>query len=665
MNRPGMLAAAVMLGLLCPGFSEAGEDQKDDISPITMGEVVVTATRYEEKTSSVPSHVSVITEEDIKNSTARNVPDLLRTQTGIQVNDITGNGRNFTVDLRGFGETAGLNTLVLVDGRRINEPDLSAADWTLIALDRVKRVEIIRGGRGSVLYGDNASGGVINIITKEGEAFRAGAEIAGGSYDTFRGNASVSGSAHNFSYAFSGSYLDSDGYRDNSDTDPKDFGGNLSYYVSDKFRFNLSGDYHDDKTGLPGAIKKSEFVQGVSRRDTVNPEDFSDTEDYYIKGGPEFYFLTDSLFKVDASFRKRDFKSFATFSGGSFTGDTEIKTTAVSPQLVLREKIAGLDNNLTMGFDYSDAEEDITNTVLFFGFLSEGKFDLGKKNYGYYLYDDISLLDNLSLSGGYRHDRAEFDFKPSIPDHKNIDEDLFTGGINYNFYKDSSAYLSFSRSFRYPLLDELFSFTMNTINTNLKHQESDDYEIGIRHSFNETLYGNINVFRIDTDDEIFYNPATFSNKNLNHKTRRDGVEVSLTKIFERVTLSGSYTFTDAEIKGGIWKDNEVPNVPRHKASLDTVFDLGRGWTVAVNGIYIDERPFISDFANAFDDQEDYVLINTRVRYAWKHVSAFLDINNITDENYSEYGVLGGFPVLEEAFYPSPEINFLVGLSADF
>ncbi len=156
----------IFMALVLPGSIQAEDEKKDEASETTLEEVVVTATRQAEKISSVPAHVSVITENDIKNSTARDIPDLLRTQAGIQVNDVTGNKRSFSVDLRGFGEAASLNTLVLVDGRRVNQPDLSGSDWTLISLNRVERIEVIRGGRGSVLYGDNAGGGVINIITK-------------------------------------------------------------------------------------------------------------------------------------------------------------------------------------------------------------------------------------------------------------------------------------------------------------------------------------------------------------------------------------------------------------------------------------------------------------------------------------------------------------------
>ena len=668
MMKKWINCCVIFMALVLPGSTWAGDEKKDERSKTTMEEVVVTATRQAEKISSVPANVSVITENDIKNSTARDIPDLLRTQVGIQVNDIAGNRRNYTVDLRGFGETGSLNTLVLVDGRRVNQPDLSGSDWTLIPLNRVERIEVIRGGRGSVLYGDNAAAGVINIITKEGKEFKTDAAVAAGSYKTFRASASTSGSSNNLSYDISGSYLNSDGYRDNSDTEAGDVGADLGYYVGDRFKVNLSGGYHKDDTGLPGAIKKSEFEQGVSRTDTLYPDDFADVEDYYVKLAPEIFFLNDSLFKIDFSFRNRSSLFHSSFSGGSFEfdGDTNIETIALSPQFVFKEKIKGFNNSLTFGLDFEDAVEDITNTIT--GIVYPEVFELGKENYGFYIHDEIYLLDSLAISGGYRYDKAKFKFKPSTPDSTEMSESLYTAGINYNFYKKSYAYFSFSHSFRYPVLDELFNFYTNTINTDLIPQTSDDYELGVRYYFTPSLLANVNLFYIDTKDEIIYDPAIGffgANVNLDGKTRRDGVEVVLSKVYETMTLSGSYTYTDAKIIGGDYDGSKFPNVARHKATLDTLFSLGYGFFLNVNGFWVGERPFVSDFENAFDEQDDYFVLNTKLKYRWKNLTAFLNINNLTNEEYSEYGVLSLGSIWEEAFYPSPEINFLFGISAEF
>ncbi|MFO7556334.1 MAG: TonB-dependent receptor [Desulfobacterales bacterium] len=665
MVKRRMLFLGFMAVYLSAGLCWAEDPIKDEPPISTMEEVVVTATRQEEKISSVPANVSVITETDIKNSTAYDIPDLLRKQTGVHVNDIAGNRRNYTVDLRGFGETAPLNTLVLVDGRKINQADLSGSDWALIPLDRVKKIEIIRGGRGSILYGDNAAGGVINIITKEGEAFHTGAEISGGSYDTFKGNAYVSGTKDKLSYALSGSYLTSDGYRDNSDTEAKDVGLNLGYYQNDRLKWNLSSGFHKDSTGLPGAIKTSEFSEGASRTDSLQPDDFADIEDYYFKGGPEIFFLSNSEFKVDISFRKRNFLSYASFDAGNFTGDTDIKTITVSPQISFKEKLWRFDNSLVIGFDFSDVDEDITNSSVFFGLPSTGIFELKKKNYGYYIHDEIRPWENFAISGGYRHDRAEFNFEPSTPDHKTMSEDLFTAGANYNFHEKSSIYISYARSFRYPVIDELFSFFTNTVDTTLTPQTSDNYEFGIRHNFTSTLYANVNFFRMDTNNELFFNPADFANENYDGKTRREGVEISLTKVIDKITLNGNYTYTDATYTSGQFENNNVPNVPNHKAALSGLFSLGKGFSLVVDGIYIGERPFISDFSNDFEDQEDYLIVNTKLKYQYNKITAFLNINNITDEAYSEYGGISTFPITEPGFFPSPKINFLAGVSADF
>ena len=632
---------------------------------ITLEDLVVTATRHEEIVSTIPASVTVITRDDIENSSAKDVPELLETQDAIHISDVTGNRRSFNVDLRGFGETASSNTLLLIDGRRVNEPDLSAVDWTLIPLKNVERIEIVRGGRGAVLYGDNASGGVINIITKGGDAFHTGGDLAAGSYGTFRSNAYVSGKHENLSYYVSGDYVSSDGYRDNSDTEAEDVGLNLTYHINDFLKLRVNSGYHHDKTGLPGALKESDFAAGASRTDSTHPRDYIDVEDYYFSGGPTFYFSGDSEFNVDVSYRKRDFLSFASGDFGYFEGDSEIETVTLSPQILLKKSLGNVKNSLTFGIDYSQDDNDIINEALFFGDTSIGKYDLEKKNYGYYVHDEISIADKLYLSGGYRYDKAEFTFCPSTPDDIDMRKDLYTAGINYAFYRKSYVYLSFSRSFRYPVLDELYSFFTNTVNTGLKPQETDDFEVGMRHYFIDDVYVHVNVFRMDTNDEIVFNPLTYTNDNLDGKTRRDGIELAFfAKPFNWLAFKGAYTYIDAEIRGGTFEGSTVPNVPEHTLSFDVVSAFRNGFTINLNGSYVGERPFISDFSNNYSEQESYFVLNTKIQYHVKYLNLFLAINNILDEEYSEYGVLGGFP-LEKSYYPSPERNFLAGVSFDF
>jgi iron complex outermembrane receptor protein len=627
----------------------------------TLEEIVVTATRYEEKTSIVPASVTVISEEDIQQSTAQTIPDILRMEVGIHVNDITGNRRTFTVDLRGFGETASFNTLVLVDGRKVNEPDLSGVDWTVIPLERVKRIEIIRGGSGSVLYGDNAAGGVINIITKEGDTLKGGAEIASGSYGTFKSDAYASGNLDNLSFYLSGRYFTSDGYRENSDTEAKDFGVNLNYNAADLVKLYISGGYHKDNTGLPGALKESDFAAGISRTDSTHPDDFADVEDYYVQAIPAIHFPAGSIAKIDMSFRKRNWVSFATGDWGSFTGNSEIKTIIFSPQILIKNSIGKVKNSLILGIDYRNADDDIVNESLFFG--SE-MFDLKKDDYGYYFHDEVNIADSLYVSGGYRHDRAEFTFRPSKPKSVGMHGDAYTAGVNYVFFKKSYVYCNFSRSFRYPLFDEVFSYYTNTIDADLIPQTADDYEVGGRYYFSDRAYAHLNVFRINTWDEIFYNPKAFRNENLGGKTRRDGMEVSVNaEVSKWLTVRGGYSYLNAKIKGGEFKGNYVPDVPKHKAIVEAVSSLGRGFSFMVNGVYVGRRPFVSDFKNAFSDQSSFFVLNGKIMYQWKALKAFLDINNITNKEFSEYGVIGGFPI-EKSFYPSPERNFLVGLSIE-
>lgn len=660
----GLLAWQLISG----GQVLAAQDMKKDTNqgdvPV-MEEVIVTATRHEEQLTSVPASVTIFTERDIKSSSAQNVPEFLRNQAGVQIYDISGNRRTYTVDLRGFGESATLNSLVLVDGRRVTQPDLSGSDWALVPLERIKRIEIVRGGRGSVLYGDNAAGGVINIITKEGEAFKTGAEVSAGSYNTRKANAYIGGSGNNLSYLLSGSYIKSDGYRANSQTEGSDAGINFNYYQGNHFKLNLSSGYHWDNTGLPGALKDSDFAAGKKRKNSIYTDDYAKTEDYYIKASPEVYFWSDSLMSMDISFRRREFQSFSSGSWGNFMGETKLETVDLSPRVVLKKTVGTFANSLTAGFDFHDVKEDITNDSNFFGSRSFNNYTLKKEEYGYYIHDEMSVLKNLILSGGYRYDRAHFKFEPGTPESVKVDQEAYTAGLNYLYSGKSYLYASYTKGFRYPVLDEFFSFFTNTVSIALMPQKSDDYELGLRHYFTEAFIVHLNLFRMDVKNEVFFNPTTYANENLDGLTRRQGMELSFSaRVSAWLSLQGSYTYLRARIEEGQFTGKDIPGVSGNKATLGVSFLPTKELSLSVNGVYAGSRPFISDFNNAFSSQDEYFLVNSRIDYRWKNVKTFLSVNNLLNKEYAEYGVLGGFP-LEKAYYPSPERNFIFGLTLDF
>jgi len=627
-----------------------------------MEEVVVTASRYEESAPDVPAHVTVITKENIEHSPSTTIPDLLKLYEGIYVSDIGGNGRNVVVDVRGFGETAPMNTLVLVDGRRVNQPDLSGVDWFQIPLERVEKIEIVRGGRGSVLYGDNATGGTINILTKEGEKPSLDWGFSGGSYGTVRGTVSAGATGGNASAYLSASAMSTDGYRSNSDVRAHDIGMKTTFRGKD-VNVDVNAGYHKDRAGLPGALKLSDFARGMSRTDTTHPDDSTDTEDYYFQIAPAFALGSDDYFTIEASYRKRGFQSVASGDWGNFSANSEMRTVALSPRILLRNTFSGFKNHLIAGIDYQESDNEITNDSLFYDTRSIARYDLGKANVGFYMHDELVLSQRLRLSAGYRHDKATFSFEPSAPRSVRRKVDVYTAAANYAFDTKLSAYLSISRSFRYPVLDEFYSFVTNAVVTSLSPQTSDTYEVGIRYALSDAISGHINLFRTDTRDELFFNPFVFRNENLDGATRREGFAVSLTaKASGSTRIECAYAYLDARIRGGGFSGKVIPNVPEHSASFSAIYTPIKGLSVVLNGTYVGERPFISDFENAFDTQESYVVLNSRVRYSWRSLTFFFDVYNLADKTYSGYGSVSSFPA-EPAVYPSPKRNFLVGVTA--
>lgn len=655
---------SVMLLIFQPAQAESPVDPKKPLMRLPGSEeVTVTASRTEEEVAFVPSSVTILTSQDIRNSTARNIPELLSSAAGLTVTDLTGGKRNYRVDIRGFGETAGANTLVLVNGRRVNQPDLSGVDWTQLSLSQVKRIEIVRGGRGGVLFGDNATSGVVNIITDIPEPKQGRISLLGGSYDSLGLEAGYSRQSGRFGYTLSGDLYDSDGYRQNSHTRGRNAGGNLDFTPNKWFRLSLGSGYHHDETGMPGALTETDLQSGTPRTGSVYPDDRFRVTDYYFQARPSFLFLRNSRLDTEISFRKRDNSFFSSSYWGYYQGNTELETLAVSPRLVIGEKLGRLDNRLTAGLDLVLNDEAILNTT---SYSHQASFSLEKNNLGAYIHDEFYLTENLAVSGGYRYDRVEYGFGPANGEKPEFKESLATAGISWQFRDGSNLYFEYGSGFRYQLLDEIFDFFTNGINSGLRPQESDSFQAGVKMFLSHSFYLESALYNIRTADEIFFNPqggpwGFGANENFTGKNSRKGVEIGGGVQLRNSILTGSYTYSDSEVEDGEYAGSAVPGVPEHSFSAKNIWFINDSFDLTLEGTYTGKRYFESDWANAFPTQDGYFLLNSRVQYRIGKTLLHLDLKNILNHEYSQYGVLGGNPT-QRAYYPSPKFNFMAGVT---
>jgi iron complex outermembrane receptor protein len=597
--------------------------------------------------------------EGIEQSTAQNVVDLLKDQADVVVRDFYGNGKSASVDIRGFGETANLNVLVLVDGRRVNDIDLSGVDWTQIPKDQVERIEIVRGS-GSVLYGDNATGGVINIITKRPQKpFTAQAEGVGGSYGYYKGTASVGGAWGPLSAILSANYQDTDGYRENGFLRAKDVGGKIIYDLSKDISFNLSGSFHQDDTGLPGPLPKA--IYEVDRQATLAPNDNAKTDDWFLALGTKAKLGDLGRFEMNLSYRNRQVKDL--FQSYLFEDKRNLSTWAVTPRYILEKPVWTFPNKLIFGLDFYSSDSNVFSQSAF----GSNRVEVTKQSIGLYALDEFSILQKLILSLGFREEWATYDLFQDVPrvkDKTHENEPAWTVGLNYLFGNRSSAYLSARRSFRFPVTDELIQFFPTfQVNPNIKPQVSHQYEVGVRHAFTDQIEANLALFWVETENEIFFNPLTYTNENF-PKTRRQGIEVGArVRPFQWLSLWANYSYINPTLKQRPYSGNTIPGVPNNKGSVGADAQFLGGFLFSVKATFVGSSFFISDWANRVPKLDGYFSVDAKLSYAWKGLKAFVGVNNLTNQKYAEVGVTNSAGA--QFFYASPERNFIGGVSYTF
>lgn len=613
-SRARLAVLPLALAAAFPAFSQT------QITP-QLKETVVTATRFAESGSGLTFGVSVITADEIRKSGATTVNEAISKLLGVPARlDFFGGG-NHTLDLRGFGTTANSNQVVVVDGLRLNEADLSSPSLSGIPVDSVERIEVLRGN-GAVLYGEGATGGVIVITTKAGKGVKRGnaAQLYGavGSYGLRDARASATVAAGDFSLDVATNRRESDNHRDNFHSTVDGF-SLTGQWSNDWLRMGVRYGRDAVESGLPGSLTAAQYASNPKQ--TSRPFD-NGSIDNERQGVFAEALVGDWQLGADLGWRSKKFISRRPTS--VFEYDVDASTMGLRARH--EAKGSSLSNVLIFGTDNSDWKRVVAGA---FGTESNAK------SRAYYVKDDVTLLSTgTRLSVGLRTEQLKKDLTP--PTIKLEDRlHAWDLGLSQPLSQDVTMYGRVGRSFRLANADE-FSFTTPLIP--IKPQTSKDLELGTRWNYGEGK-AEVRVYRSDLTNEIGYDPLfpnsnSFSGFGANvnfDPTRRQGLELELSHALTKtVDVRLNAALRKASFRSGNYAGKDVPLTPRRTLAVQADWQLAAAHRLSGGVNWVGEQH--PDFANACT-MPSYSTLGARYAYKFKNAELSLGISNLTGHKY--------------------------------
>jgi len=645
MKKEFFFAAAVLISSQLIAQSDSTKN---------LDEVVVTATKFPIKQSLTGKVVTVINREQLERNSGKSLTEVMNTQAGLIVNGSSNIlGTNQDVYLR--GAPAG-KTLIMLDGIPVYDASgiSGAFDLNLINADQVERIEILKGSQ-STLYGSDAIAGVINIISKKGGAKKisAHANLAAGSYNTFKGTVGVNGTVQHTNYNVQYTKMYSTGFstaQDQTGTGDFDkdgmneniFMANINQKINSKLLLRLNSQFSNYKTDADAGPFKDDvdyYVKSKNSRVGIGAD--------YAVGKTALHFNynynTTNRFYLDDSTTKTN---FAYYSEGNYTGKSHF--------VELYSNIAITKNiDVLVGADYRN---QLTNQE-YFSVSSFGPYaspilndDSTKVNqFGTYVslvVKDISGF-NVELGGRYNNfnkygDVFTFSFNPSYVFKNNI---KVFGNISTGF-KTPSLYQVYSE-YRIPT-GELSPEKSLSIEGGVQYHTE---KINIRAVyFSRTIKDNIVFVETNTPPYGYYTNAD--------KQKDKGLELEASVNFGKVQLNANYTNLDGKIETKMsTKDTAFFNLyrrPRQTINLNVGIDLCNNWNMNL-GVQSISKRYEAVYASAPIEMPAYYAWNLYSSFTInKGIKVFVDLKNITDEKYSE--VRG---------YNSRRFNFMTGVNLKF
>ena len=654
----------------------------------TLDEVVVTATRFKDKVVDKPINVTLITSEDIRQSSARTLPELLAEEVGISMRDFFGNNAaSATLDMRGFGAAAGQNTLILLDGRRITDPDMSGVQWAAIPFSMIERIEIMRGS-GAVLFGDGATSGVINIITRMPTRLGANAQASArvGSYGATEVQIGGSYFSGETGIDVTASKLSSSGFRVNNKNDQTNAQVNLRWLSeAGELAIKMGIDRQDIR--LPGA----RTVQTAIGLDQVatDPRGTSTPLDYASRYGNQLALEWEqNLGSVDlnigVSNRSKNQKSYFDFGGFPTYRDGDLNVTSFTPRARIGHQLGG-ESSLVVGVDMHrwNYAQGISNAVANIG-LPINRYSMSQQNDAWYLQNTTHISSATTLLAGARNERVSMSgndvYNPAAPGaffgsaapagSFSASKNAYELGLRHQLDSGLALNGKLGRSFRFANVDEIYEFGPAFTNQFqfLRPQTADSVELSADRRTAATGW-RATVFRNKVIDEIHLDPfgAGVGNTNL-PPSRRQGVELEgQWQASPQLALNANYTYTDARFLAGVMNASiagkHVPLVASQKTNLGASWAVSDRTRLNTTLAYVSSQFMENDESNTFGAKiPAYSLVDLKLVHEINDWQVSASVNNLLDRKYFNYAVSSQFTPGRYNAYTLPGRTFFVGLS---
>jgi vitamin B12 transporter len=643
----GLQGSAMHEEAQAAGQAESGPAQKGVDDQGAEEVFVVSATRLEEPVEEVGSSVTVISGEQLRERGAVTVLEALRGVPSLDIVQNGGPGQTATVMIRGAKSE---HTLVMIDGIEVNDPSTVGrlAIVGSLSADAVERIEIVRGPQ-STLYGSDAMGGVINIITRKGAGKPSGSlEFKAGSFGAFTGGGQVMGSTARSNYMLGVSFTDSDGisaassrYGNGEDDGWKNLtlSTRLGWTPGDSFEGELTARFIDDS---------------------------SDLDNYGGPGGDDPNYTMDStqLF-IRPRLRLKLLDGLWDQSLGlSFTGierDYRNRTDARHPDDSSKESYKGRmikvdwqhnlrvheGNTVVLGLEEEkESMKSDYDSESAWGPYSSTFRERDSRTSSVYVQDSINVLNSWFTTLGMRID----------------DHDRFGSKTTW---RASSSYAlgrfgtriraSIGTAFKAPSLYQLFSPEYG--NRALDPETSTGWDAGVEQKiWGDSLALEVTYFSNRFEDLIDFDSATSRYVNVN-EAKTSGIESSVTfRPTGRIDLTAAYTFTGTEDSS---TDRDLLRRPRNKASLDADVRIIEDAGIHAQLLYVGARD------DAYYDQAAFTSVRVRLDpytvtnlWAWYSLNdnarIFVQVDNLFDRDYEEiYG------------YGTPGLSCRAGLRMSF